>query len=116
MLTVFQLDERRLLQHERQAATKGHLQVLVEPPAAPAGHIQRWVTDLDPVLHTKTFGDPGTGSWEVIEDHQKDKLWIARGEPYTLDSDVDGQSYDGLGPLPAWLYAEEPPAPEPTLA
>src|SRR5690606_8406015 len=79
------------------------------------GHVARWVTALHPVVDTKTYGDPGTGSWEVIEDHRKDKLWIAHGKLYTLGSDADGQSYDGLGPVPAWLYAEEPPAPEPTL-
>ncbi|WP_368648949.1 hypothetical protein ABRY95_12270 [Castellaniella ginsengisoli] len=115
MQTVYQLDDQGLLLHEREAPTKGHLQVMVAPPAVPAGHVARWVTALHPVVDTKTYGDPGTGSWEVIEDHRKDKLWLGHGKPYTLDVDHDGQSYDGLGPVPAWLYAEEPPAPEPTL-
>lgn len=116
MQTVYQLDDQSLLLHEREAPTKGHLQVLVAPPAVPAGHVARWVTALHPVVDTKTYGDPGTGAWEAIEDHRKDQLWIDHGKPYTLGKDVGGQSYDGLGPVPEWLYAEEPPAPEPTLA
>ena len=115
MQTVYQLDDQGLLLHEREAPTKGHLQVMVAPPEVPAGHVARWVTALHPVVDTKTYGDQGTGSWEVIEDHRKDKLWLAHGRPYVLDIDTDGQTYDGLGPLPAWLYTEEPPAPEPTL-
>ncbi|WP_368647976.1 hypothetical protein [Castellaniella ginsengisoli] len=70
------------------------------------------MTALHPVVDTKTYGDPGTGSWEVIEDHRKDKLWLAHGRPYVLDTDADGQTYDGLGPVPEWLHADEPPAPE----
>ncbi|WP_417252783.1 hypothetical protein [Castellaniella sp.] len=115
MQTVYQLDDQGLLLHEREAPTKGHLQVLVAPPAAQGGHVARWVTALHPVVDTKTYGDPGTGSWEVIEDHRKGQLWIDHGKPYALNADHDGQSYDGLGPVPAWLYAEEPPASEPTL-
>ncbi|WP_368641781.1 hypothetical protein ABRZ08_13250 [Castellaniella ginsengisoli] len=116
MQTVYQLDDQGLLLHEREAPTKGHLQVMVAPPAVPAGHVARWVTALHPVVDTKTYGDQGTGSWEVIEDHRKDKLWLAHGRPYVLDTDADGQTYDGLGPVPEWLHADEPPAPEPTLA
>lgn len=116
MPTVYQLDDQGLLLHERGEPTKGHLMVLVAPPAVPAGHVVRWVTALHPVIDTKTYGAPGTGSWEVIEDHRKDKLWLAHGKPYTLGADHEGQSYDGLGPVPAWLHVDEPPAPEPTLA
>jgi len=115
MQTVYQIDDQGLLLHEREAPTKGHLQVMVAPPEVPAGHVARWVTALHPVVDTKTYGDQGTGSWEVIEDHRKDELWIDHGKPYTLGEDADGQSYDGLGPLPAWLHTEEPPEPEPTL-
>lgn len=115
MQTVYQLDDQGLLLHEREAPTKGHLQVMVAPPEVPAGHVARWVTALHPVVDTKAYGDPGTGAWEVIEDHRKDSLWLGHGKPYTLGEDVDGQTYDGLGPVPAWLHADEPPAPEPTL-
>ncbi|GAA0238156.1 hypothetical protein GCM10009125_28770 [Castellaniella daejeonensis] len=120
MLTVYQIDDQALLQgdapHAREAPTKGHLQVLIAPPTVPAGHAARWVTALHPVIDTKTYGNPGTGSWEVIEDHRKDTLWLGHGKPYVLGEDADGKAYDGLGPVPEWLYAEEPPAPEPTLA
>lgn len=116
MITVYQLDALRLLLGgARQAHSKGHLQVLVVPPEVPVGHVARWVTELDPVRDTLTYGDPGTGAWEVIEDHRKDTCWIERGKPYTLGVDHEGQTYDGLGPVPAWLHADEPPAPEPTL-
>lgn len=115
MQTVYQLDDQGLLLHEREAPTKGHLQVMVAPPEVPAGHVARWVTALHPVVDTKAYGDPGTGAWEVIEDHRKDSLWLGHGKPYVLGEDADGQTYDGLGPVPAWLHADEPPAPEPTL-
>ncbi|MHA3905123.1 DUF4376 domain-containing protein [Castellaniella sp. WN] len=116
MQTVYQLDDQGLLLHERQAPSKGHLQVLVAPPVVPTGHVARWVTALHPVIDTKAYGDPGTGAWEVIEDHRKAPLWIAHGKPYTLGDDHEGQTYDGLGPIPAWLHTEEPAAPEPTSA
>ncbi|MBV2182343.1 MAG: hypothetical protein KUL86_14080 [Castellaniella sp.] len=109
----FKLDDKRCLMYS--CLVDGHLCVKVVPPDAPDGHVQRWITELDPVRDAVHFGDPGTGGWEVIEDHRKDKLWLGHGKPYTLDADQDGQTYDGLGPVPAWLYAEEPPAPEPTL-
>lgn len=119
MLNMYQLDDQSLLLGDPsqaiQAATKGHLQVLVAPPVVPAGHVARWVTALHPVVDTETYGDPDTGSWEVIEDHRKDSLWLSHGELYTLNADADGQTYDGLGAIPAWLHADEPPAPEPTL-
>ena len=116
MLTVHQTDERGALLWSAPAHEKGHLQVLVMPPEAPAGHIQRWVTELHPVIDALTYGTAGTGSWMVVEDHQDDPLWIAHGQRYTLGQDHEGQTYDGLGPLPEWLHADEPPAPEPTLA
>lgn len=90
---------------------KGHLEVLVAPPAEQPGYARRWVTELDPRRDTRTFGDPGSGSWEVIQDHRTDKLWIAHGQPYTLGADHDGQKYDGLGPVPGWLHTDEPPLP-----
>lgn len=116
MQNVYQLDDQGLLLHEREAPTKGHLQVMVAPPEVPAGHVARWVTALHPVIDTKSYGDSGTGAWEVIEDHRKDSLWLSHGQPYTLGEDREGQAYDGLGPVPAWLHTEEPAAPELTLA
>lgn len=117
MLTVFQTDDLGLLQGgARQEHGKSHRQVLVAPPAVPAGHVARWFSALHPVADTQTYGDAGTGAWEVVEDHRKDTLWLERGKSYPLGADHQGQSYDGLGPVPAWLLADEPPAPAPTLA
>lgn len=119
MFTIYQIDDQKLLQgdppYARSVHDKGHLQVLVAPPAVPAGHAARWVTDLHPVIDTTTYGDPDTGSWEVVEDHRKDALWVGHDQRYTLGQDHEGQQYDGLGPLPSWLYLDQPPAPPPTL-
>lgn len=116
MLQIYQLDNDRIWLGDgaRSAHSKGHLQVLVAPPEVPEGHAARWVTDKDPVIDTPTFGDADTGSWEIIEDHRKDTLYTADGE-YKLGDDYEGQTYDGLGPIPAWLSVDEPPKPEPTL-
>lgn len=111
MLTVYQTDESGLLQGgARQEGSKSHRQVLVAPPAVPAGHAARWVTTLHPVADTKAWGDPGTGSWEVIEDHRHEALWLTSGEPYTLGAEHEGEAYDGLGSVPVWLtdIAPEP--------
>lgn len=115
MLTVHQIDDAGMLLWSRDEYERGHLQVLVAPPAVPDGRVARWVTDLHPVIDALTYGAPGTGHWEVIEDHRDDDLWLAHGKPYILGADADGQTYDGIGPVPAWLYDAEPPAPEPTL-
>lgn len=112
-VTTWQLDKQLLLTSDepRKPNKKGDLQVLVAPPPAQDDHKRRWATDLSPLHDAVRFGDPGTGNWEQVEDHRKDKLWVAHGKPYTLDEDQDGQSYDGLGPVPAWLHADEPPLP-----
>ncbi|MGS1116035.1 DUF4376 domain-containing protein [Castellaniella sp. UC4442_H9] len=114
MLTVYQIDDRALLlgdpPYARQAPAKGHLQVLAAPPAVPAGHVARWVTAQHPVIDTKTYGNPGTGTWELVEDHRKDKLYVTSdGSPYTIDAEVDGQTYTGVDVLPAWLSTIERP-------
>lgn len=51
----------------------------------------------------------------MLDDHRHDELWVAHGQRYVIGEAHEGQTYDGLGPIPAWLYAEEPEAPEPTL-
>lgn len=116
MITVYQVDDAGLLQWSRETQDRGHMQIVVAPPVEPAGHIARWVTGLHPVIDARAYGTAGTGSWEVIEDHRNDDLWLSHGKSYTPGQDHEGQTYDGLGPLPTWLYATEPPAPEPTLA
>lgn len=115
MLTISQLDSNFLFLHEAQAPVRGHLQVEVSAPTVSAGFIQKWVTTQDPVMDTLTFGEAGTGTWEVIEDHRKDTLWSAYNVTYTLGETLNNQSYDGLGPVPAWLFTTEPAAPIPTI-
>lgn len=73
--------------------------VTVAPPAAPEAHIQRLVN----------------GEWVVVEDHRKDVLYVVEtGAPYQIGSTVEVDSasvtYDGGGPVPAWLtdVAPEP--------
>ena len=70
------------------------------PPPAPAGMIQRRTAS----------------GWETVEDHRKAALWLDHGTPYTFGEDHDGQTYDGLGPLPVWLCTAEPPAPPLSVA
>ena len=111
---MFQTDESGLLTGQTQYPVKGYGDVAVTPPAVPAGHAARWISTVE--RGALDYGEPGTGEWTVLEDHRKDTLWIARGQPYTIGDDHGGQSYDGIGPLPAWLSATEPPAPEPTPA
>lgn len=49
------------------------------------------------------------GEWGVVEDHRADTLYVvATGAKYTLGTAVDGQSYDGGGPVPEWLTDVEP--------
>lgn len=112
MLQIYQLDEARVWLGDgpRAVHSKGHLQVLVAPPEVPAGHAARWVTDQDPVVDTPTFGSEGTGSWEIVEDHRKATLYTADGE-YKIGDEYEGQTYDGLGEIPAWLSTEAPEQP-----
>jgi len=70
--------------------------VLVEPPPAPAGSVARWT---------------GEG-WQIVEDHRRATLYLPDGQTYPIGSDADGQTYDGLGAIPAWL-ADAPPPPAP---
>lgn len=112
MITVYQLDDARLLLGgPRTVYTKGHLQVLVTPPEVPTGHAARWETELCPVVDTPTFGDAGTGAWELIEDHRNDTLYTDDGE-YKIGDEYDGDMYDGLGPIPSWLSSDAPEPPE----
>lgn len=115
MITVCQVDKNNVVvgdaPYTRQVPCQGHLQVLVALPEIPAGHTAQWSTTLDPVADTVTWGTEGTGTWETPEDHRKDTLWTAYQAQYTIGSEVGGQTYDGLGPVPAWLHADEPPLP-----
>ncbi len=69
----------------------------------------KWVSEVPRIAFN--FGHAGTGSWEVVDDYRKADLFqTANGEKYQVDSDVDGVSYDGIGPLPAWLTLQERPS------
>lgn len=72
------------------------------PPEAGAGFIQKLVD----------------GEWTVVEDHRDVDLYvIATGDRYQLGThvDVDNASvtYDGGGPIPAWLTDVAPAIDEP---
>lgn len=112
-LTVWQVDPAWVLMYECPGVRSvGWLQVRVAPPPVPAGLCAVWKSTLDPKTDPLWAAD---GTWELIEDHRKDELWLARGQQYSLGTEHNGQQYGGLGPLPAWLHAEEPAAPQPTL-
>lgn len=67
--------------------------VVAAPPKCPAGEVARLVN----------------GEWAAVEDHRDDTLYVVgTNAKYTLGSVVDGQSYDGGGPLPEWLTDVEP--------
>src|SRR5690606_32752774 len=111
---MFQTDESGLLTGQTQYPVKGYGDVRVTPPVAPAGHVARWVSAVE--RGALEFGEPGTGEWTLLEDHRQDTLYTSDGQPYTMGTDYEGQSYDGIGPVPEWLTADAPPAPEPSLA
>lgn len=111
---MYQTDSSGLLNGKTQYPVKGFGDVVITPPEATEGHIARWSSSVD--RHDPTFGEGDTGSWEVIEDNRKVDLYIEHGQKYEIGSDHDGQSYDGLGPVPDWLSKTEPPAPEPTIS
>jgi len=69
--------------------------VPVAPPEAIPGQVARLVD----------------GEWALVEDHRTDTLYvIASGARYTLGEAIEGQRYDGGGPLPEWL-TDIPPEP-----
>lgn len=72
--------------------------VSIAPPEAIAGQVAQLVG----------------GEWTLVEDHRADTLYvIANGTRYTLGEAVDGQCYDGGGPLPEWLTDIQPQPAEP---
>ncbi|MDR2188761.1 MAG: hypothetical protein LBE62_12065 [Azonexus sp.] len=74
--------------------------ITIAPPIASSGSVARW-----------------TGSaWEIVADHRRDTLYrIASGQTYSIGADAEGQSYNGLGPIPEWLSETPPPPAPPTL-
>jgi hypothetical protein len=112
--TVWQVDDLGALMYAcPDSRSVGWNQVKKEPPGAPAGFVQVWVSPHNQKTDPAAWAEDG--DWVPHEEHRKADLWIARGEKYTLGADHDGVSYNGLGVLPAWLLDEEPPAPPLTL-
>ncbi|WP_103035242.1 DUF4376 domain-containing protein [Castellaniella caeni] len=112
-ITVWQVDDAGALMYVCPGVRSvGWLQVKQQPPEAAQGHIQVWSSQFNPKTDPQ-WADQG--AWVLKEDHRKDVLWIKRGEKYILGADHEGAAYDGLGPLPAWLHDEEPPAPPLTM-
>ncbi|WP_341666893.1 hypothetical protein [Alcaligenes sp. SDU_A2] len=109
----FQTDAHGLLCGQSSYADKGFGDVIVRPPSeVPAGQVLRWASSVD--INAVEYGDPGTGVWERVDDHRQTSLYTSDGL-YTVGSEHKGQTYNGLGPVPAWLSVEAPPVAEPTL-
>lgn len=108
-VTVYQVDSTGLFVHAcPEQNSVGWLQVTVAPPAAQSGHVLQWQSTRD------QHSDPAwasEGEWVQVEDNRKTPLWSAWDAPYTVGAEVNGQTYDGLGPVPAWLYTTEPEIP-----
>jgi len=83
---------------------------VLELAPEPGGNARaKWISDVP--LISFNFGREGTGRWEVVEYYLKTDLFLAsNGAQYEIDSDVDGESYAGIGPLPAWLTLESRPS------
>ncbi|WP_353191951.1 phage tail protein [Pandoraea pnomenusa] len=71
--------------------------VEAEPPAANDGSVPKWDGE----------------KWMIVEDHRQKSLYVvATGAAYTLGDTVELNSesvtYDGGGPIPAWLTLDAP--------
>lgn len=88
---------------------KGHGDVAVALPAVPGGKLAQWQSTVD--RNDPTYGDEGTGTWEILDDNRKIPLYLTTdGSTYTIDSDVSGQTYPGYGPIPVWLTTAARPS------
>lgn len=88
--------------------------IVVTPPETTEQQLLRWNSSVPRTHHT--FGTETTGSWEVLADYRKVKLYTTHdGQEYTVgaDIDIDGteHSFDGVGDLPDWLTEVERPSP-----
>ncbi len=111
MISTYALDENFILMGDglpRTVQVKGHLEVLVKPPKKKKNKVLKWETELCPLVNAKTFGEADTGSWIYLEDNRSVDLYTLDGNTYTLDTDHEGQSYNGLGPIPDWLTKTKP--------
>lgn len=106
----FQTNEQGLFVGQSMYGSKGYGDVAVSLAEVPTGHVARWESSVD--RNDAEYGEPGSGRWVVIEDHRSGELYTTDGARYEMGSDVDGQTYDGLGPVPNWL-TDTAPEPEP---
>jgi len=115
---VYQTDQRGFFLYESEAhelaLAPGYFNIPngayeLKPPATGAGMVARWLED----------------GWSLVEDHRSDILYYIKTpateetpaliEQYVIGTEAtaDGElvSYDGGGPIPAWLTDVAPAAP-----
>src|SRR5690606_22388027 len=103
-------DDKGVFLYAQQFASKPHRAALDPVPAIPPGKLAIWETLLHPITDAD-WGSPGTGQWVLKDDHRKSDLYqTADGSKYELEREVEGLSYDGIGPVPAWLTPQERPS------
>lgn len=86
--------------------------IQVVAPEISEGNLLKWESTVPRTNYL--FGTEGTGTYQVLADHRKDKLYTTtNGQEYTIgaDHELDGHavSFDGVGDLPSWLTAQERP-------
>lgn len=62
--------------------------------------------DLPPPepLAGKRYRPNGLGGWEALDDNRGvETFLVSSGAPYTCGQVIEGERYDGTGPLPPWL-------------
>lgn len=107
MITGYQTDSNGIYLHPVSDHTSMPFGAITDAPPQEKeeGKVIKWQTTLH--VNDLTYGSPGTGSWEVLEDHRKDTLLtIPSGNPYVFD----GGEYDGLGPIPKTLTDKPRPS------
>ena len=108
--TYFQTDDKGVFLYAQQFASKPHRAVLDPVPNIPPGKLALWETALNPISDAD-WGNPGTGQWVLKDDHRKSDLYqTGDGSKYELEQEIEGLSYDGIGPVPAWLTLQERPS------
>lgn len=104
-----QVDENGIYIHTQEYSSKPFRGVSADLPTIGAGELAQWSTALNPVID-ETWGDVGTGTWTVLADNRTTPLYLtADGSRYTIDQVVAGESFNGVGPVPAWLTATAKP-------
>lgn len=114
LFTVWQVDDAGAFMYTCPGSRSvGWNQVKVEPMPGVPGFVQVWTSPHNQKTDPEAWATDGV--WSLNEDHRKADLWIEHGKKYTLGADHEGSSYAGLGVLPAWLHADNPPKPPLTL-